>query len=75
MVTTNRLEQALEPLAADIRSRDDITRAHRVDRAIDAQGHVKLEDRDFLPLRSPDGSLWRIRVSNTGALTATKVTP
>ena len=75
MPIDERLVDAATPLARALRPPEDIRRAHRVDRAIDTQGRVKLEDRDFLPLRSPDGSLWRIRVSNTGTLTATKVTP
>lgn len=74
MPIDERLIDAAMPLVRALRTPDDIRRAHRVDKAIDTQGRATLDDRDFYPIRSPDGALWRIRVSNTGALTATKVT-
>lgn len=75
MPINERLIAAAMPLARALKSDEDIRRAIRVDQAIDHDGKANLHGRDFLPLQSPDGSTWRIRVSNTGVMTATKVVP
>lgn len=72
MPINEALVKAAEPLVGTLRRREDIDRARRVERAIDNTGAVILEGRDFIPVRSPDGSTWRIRVSNTGVISATK---
>lgn len=69
MPIDERLITAAEPLASVIFPAEKARREHELEQAV----KQLVEGRDFLPLRSPDGSLWRIRVSNTGALTATKV--
>lgn len=74
MPLNERLIVAAMPLVRAFKSDEDIRRAIRVDQAIDHDGTPNLKGRNFLPLQSPDGSAWRIRVSNTGAITATKVT-
>ncbi len=72
---SERLDRACEELVGLVRPSEDIQRNQRVDRAVDTDGRVDLSGRDFLPVKSPDGSTWRIRVDNSGTLTATKVTP
>ena len=74
MATSERLIDAAEPIARAIKSSADIRRDRLVDRAIDPQGRPVLDDRDFLELTSPDGTVWRIRVDNSGNLTTTQVT-
>ncbi len=74
MPINERHIDAAMPIARAIASPEDIRRAIRVDQAIDHDGTPNLKGRSFLPLQSPDGSTWRIRVSNTGVITATKVT-
>ena len=75
MPTNERLIDAAEPIAQAIKSAADIRRSHLVDKAIDPQGRPVIEGWDFIPVRSPDGSTWRIRVSDGGVITASKVTP
>ena len=58
-----RLGEAGGPLQPRIQS-EIANHLSYVDRA--------LEGRDYLPVRSPDGSTWRIRVDNAGVITATK---
>lgn len=72
MPINERLVDAAMPIARMMRTPADAERARRVERGLDAQGRPVLDDRDFLPLRSPDGSVWRIRVDNSGVITATK---
>lgn len=75
MSTNDDLETATIRLAATLEPASALQRARRVDRAISADGRPILEGRDYLPLRSPDGATWRVRVDNAGVLTATKEAP
>ena len=75
MRSDEELETATIRLGGVLVTADDMRRARRVERAIDAQGRPNLEGLDFIPLRSPDGSTWRIRVDNAGALSASKEVP
>lgn len=61
-----------EPTIRVLRPREDFDRARRVERAIDNAGHVIQKPQSFVRLASPDGSVWRVKVSNTGALSAVK---
>ena len=47
-------------------------RARKVDRGLDNEGKPVIDPRDFLSLRSPDGSVWRVRIDNAGVLSAKK---
>ena len=69
MAVDETLIKAAMPLARVISDPDT---KRRVERAIANDGSVILDGRDFLPLRSPDGSVWRIRVDNAGVISATK---
>jgi len=71
MAVSDELIRAAEPLARLIH---DPATKRKVERAIAEDGQVILDGRDYLPLRSPDGSVWRIRVDNAGTITATKET-
>lgn len=68
-----QLRQAARSLSRAISVAQETSITRRTERALDNQGQVVLGYRDFLPIRSPDGSLWRIRVSDTGVITAHKV--
>ena len=63
----NALMPAVEAMKAD-----DIRRGQRVDRRIGDDSLLIIEPPVFWRTRSPDGSIWRIKVSNTGAITASK---
>jgi len=62
----------LSASAAELLPKDAIRRQRRVDRAIDETGKVIIDPPDFSRQRSPDGSVWRIKVSNTGVITTVK---
>jgi hypothetical protein len=68
-----RLEKAVESLAARIVSPERIDAERRVRTAINSAGEVIQTPRPFILLRSPDGSVWRVKVSDTGALSSVKV--
>ena len=70
-------DRAADRLAQTLVRREDVVRAHQVDKAIDSQGRPIISGRDFLELVSPDGSVWRLRIDNAGNLIqpATKVAP
>lgn len=74
MAASEELVSKAEGMARLIRPAAEIERARRIERAIDASGNPVLDDLHALSLRSPDGSLWRIRVDNAGVLTTRKVT-
>ena len=61
-----KLSQATSSLVRALIPREEIDRAHRVDRGLDAQGNPLINDREFLQLKDSDGSgrVWRIRVRN-----------
>lgn len=48
--------------------------SRRLNRAVTADGRPNLAGLDFLELRSPDGSTWRLRIDNAGVATWKKVT-
>lgn len=72
MVNNDITGAALDFVRA-VTNNEDYTRARKVDQAITADGKPNLEGRDFLPLRAPDGSTWRIRVNSDGTLRTAKV--
>ncbi len=74
MADNERLVKAAGPIVRAMHSPESVRRAQRVDRAIDNAGRVIQEPRPFVRLRSPDGSVWRLKVSDAGAITATKET-
>lgn len=63
----NELMPAVEAMKAD-----DIRRGQRVDRRIGADSLLIIEPPMFWRTRSPDGSIWRIKISNTGVLSTAK---
>lgn len=63
----NELMPAVEAMKAD-----DIRRGQRVDRRIGADSLLIIEPPMFWRTRSPDGSIWRLKVSNTGVGSWTK---
>lgn len=71
-LTIEETASLLSTSSAELLPRDAIRRQRRVDRAIDETGKVIIDPPDFARIRSPDGSVWRIKVSNTGVITATK---
>ena len=62
----------LSASAAELLPKDAIRRQRRVDRAIDETGKPVLDNLDFISVRSADGNLWRIKVSNTGVISVTE---
>ena len=74
MATRDQLRTLAEPAAAALVSIDQVQREAAVDRALSRDGSPR-QVPDFRELRSPDGSVWRERISNTGTVTWTKVTP
>lgn len=66
--------ESIRSLAATLIPVDAIKRDRRVDLAVTNDGKPVLSGRTFLPVQSPDGSVWRITVSNTGVIAATKET-
>lgn len=64
--------ESIRSLAETLIPTDAIRRERRVDTAITNDGKPVLTGRTFLPLVSPDGTVWRITVSNSGVLTATE---
>jgi len=62
----------LSASAAELLPKDAIRRQRRVDRAIDETGKVIIDPPIFSRQRSDDGSIWRIKVSNTGVVTTVK---
>lgn len=70
MSSSERLVDAAMPIINAMRPREDYDRARRVEAGLDNEGRPIIDNRDFLPLRSPDGSVWRVRISNTGVLSA-----
>jgi len=74
MTDNERLVAAAGPIVRALRPPDDIRRARRVDRVIDTAGRVINEARTFVRLQSPDGSVWRVKVTDAGAITTTKET-
>lgn len=73
MTSRGSLQAAVQDLVRTLIPGEDIQRARRVDHGLDNAGKPILDGRDFLPLRSPDGSVWRIRISDTGMISAKKV--
>jgi mRNA-degrading endonuclease RelE of RelBE toxin-antitoxin system len=71
-LTIEETASLLSASSAELLPRDAIRRQRRVDRAIDESGKVIIDPPDFSRQRSPDGSIWRIKVGNTGVITATK---
>lgn len=65
-------QELIRGLAATLIPAEAIKRDRRVDMAVTNDGKPVLTGRTFLPVLSPDGSTWRITVSNTGVITATK---
>ncbi len=63
----NEMMPAVEAIAAD-----HIQRGQRVDRRIGADSLLIIEPPVFWRTRSPDGSIWRIKVSNTGVMSTAK---
>lgn len=74
MPITEGQAEAARKIMESILPPEHYDRARRVDRGLDNQGHPVIDPRDFMSLRSPDGSVWRVRVSNTGVLTTKKET-
>jgi hypothetical protein len=72
MAIDETLVDLWEPVVRRIRPAREIDQERRVDRAIDASGNPVLENLPFLSVRSPDGSVWRIKVSNSGVITTAK---
>lgn len=69
-----RLIAAAGPIVRALKSRQDIDRARRVDQAIDSRGNPIISGWPFLELRSPNGTLWRIRVDDAGNVHTSHVT-
>ena len=72
MAADETLIKAAMPLAR--RYAEHALTRRKVDRAIGDDGTLAIEAFDFIPLRSPDGSIWRGRIDDTGTLTWTKET-
>jgi hypothetical protein len=65
---------AVGPIAELLVTQEDVDARQRVFRAIDPDGTVDPGVQPWFRLRSPDGSVWRVKVTNAGALTTTKET-
>ncbi len=72
MTSSDDLSRRLSPLARALRPPDDLRRNRRVDRAIDGAGRVIIDPPDFSRQRSPDGSIWRIKVRDDGSIVTAK---
>lgn len=72
MPTNEALIKAAEPLARVLKPREQFDVHRRVNRAIDNAGRVIQDAQPFIRLQSPDGSVWRVKVSDAGALSAVK---
>ena len=72
MPINERLVDAARPMVEALMPRESFDRARRVERGLDNQGRPIIDPRDFFSLRSPDGSVWRVRISDTGVLSAIK---
>lgn len=73
MTMNERLDDIVSPLAERLLPRENVDALRRVNRGLDNQGRPILDHLDFIPLRSPDGSVWRVRIDNAGVLSAKKV--
>lgn len=65
---SDRIEVIADRMATVALPDESLQAIERVRRSTDNQGNVRLEGRDFIPLRSPDGTVWRVRVRNDGTL-------
>jgi hypothetical protein len=65
-------KQLARAVATYVREVVDIDTRRKVERAIDNQGHVILDGRDFIPLKDENGAVWRIRVNSAGVISATQ---
>lgn len=72
MAINEEMVKASEPLARTLMPREQFDLQRRVNRAIDGAGNIVLRAEPFVRLRSPDGSVWRVKVDNAGALTTSK---
>ena len=72
MPVNEHLVKAFEPVGARLRSREDMDRARRFEQTVDRGGNLIQRAQSFVRLQSPDGSVWRVRVDNAGALSTTK---
>ncbi len=70
-LSDQQITDALAPSVAALAA-EHIARGQRIERAIDAAGNVIIDPPDFLRVKSPDGSIHRLKVSNTGVLTTAK---
>ncbi len=71
-LTIEETASLLSTSSAELLPRDAIRRQRRVDRAIDEGGNVIINPPDFSRQRSPDGSVWRLKVSDAGVGSWTK---
>jgi hypothetical protein len=62
--------KAAESYIREERDQFDVNR--RVNRAIANDGRVIQTAEPFFRLRSPDGSVWRVKIDNAGVLTPSK---
>lgn len=61
---------------AEISHPDSTLKAYeRVYRATDNQGNVIIKGRTAIELTSPDGTVWRVRVDNSGNLYTAEAPP
>ena len=72
MTVRDEQVDAAMPLARALVTRERVQRDTAVDRALAPDGSPR-QAPEFVAIKSPDGSVWRVRVSNSGTLTATKV--
>ena len=71
MTTNPTLSNAARSLVEAVERPTDVRRSHELERML----RELLEGRAFVNLKSPDGSVWRLRINNAGTLTTSKVTP
>lgn len=65
---SERLDRVAQKLARVVIPDKTLDAVERTMRATDNQGNIIISGRDFIPLRSPDGTIWRVRVANDGTL-------
>lgn len=70
-LSDQQLADALMPAVAAL-AEAPIRMAMRYERAHDEQGNNLSEPPMFLRVRSDDGSIWRLKVSNAGVITPVK---
>ena len=73
MPTERIIRRALQTVR-ELTPPERIDTLRRADYALDNKGNVIDRARTFIRLQSPDGSVWRVKVDNAGALSTSKET-